>query len=199
MQQLMEFSANHPFLVGGFVAILITLVVSEVMGRMQGFKTLTPGEAVAFMNQEGARVIDVSPVAEFNRGHIIGAENVPMSRVKEPDPALSKLMKAPLLVACKSGQTATAAANLLKRHGAGDVAILKGGMLQWNSDNFPVTTHEKKNSAKGGKKSGKKGKNPNSSVADSQGNGSQAGGKEIGGNQGSGKKKKPPKQAASTD
>ena len=153
MQQLMEFSANHLILVGGFVAVLMTLVVSEVMHRMQGFNTLTPGEAVAFMNREGARVIDVSPPAEFNKGHIIGAENVPMSRIKEPDPSLKALLDAPLLVTCKSGQTATAAAQSLKRHGAGDVAVLKGGMLQWKSDNFPVTSQ----SAKSGAKSGKKG------------------------------------------
>jgi rhodanese-related sulfurtransferase len=151
MQQLMEFSANHPLLVGGFVAVLITLVVSEIMRRMQGFKTLTPGESVAFMNQDGARVIDVSPAAEFSKGHIIGAENVPMSRIKQPDPALKQLLDAPLLVACRSGQTATAAASLLKRHGAGEVAVLKGGMLQWNSDNFPVT----RQGSKAGNKSGK--------------------------------------------
>ena len=156
MQQLMEFSANHLLLVGGFVAVLMTLVVSEVMRRMQGFKTLPPGEAVAFMNQEGARVIDVSPAAEFNKGHIIGAENVPMSRVKEPDPTLQKMLDVPLLVACKSGQTATAAANLLKRHGAGDVAVLKGGMLQWNSDNFPVTRQGNKSGNKSGTKGGNK-------------------------------------------
>ena len=156
MQQLMEFSANHLLLVGGFVAVLMTLVVSEVMRRMQGFKTLPPGEAVAFMNQEGARVIDVSPAAEFNKGHIIGAENVPMSRVKEPDPTLQKMLDVPLLVACKSGQTATAAANLLKRHGAGDVAVLKGGMLQWNSDNFPVTRQGNNSGTNSGNKGGTK-------------------------------------------
>jgi rhodanese-related sulfurtransferase len=150
MQQLMEFSANHPLLVGGFVAVLMTLVVSEVMRRMQGFKTLTPGEAVAFMNQEGARVVDVSPAAEFNKGHIIGAENVPMSRIKEPDPALKQMLDVPLLVACRSGQTATTAAGLLKRHGAGEVAVLKGGMLQWNSDNFPVTRQGNKAGNKAG-------------------------------------------------
>ncbi len=157
MQQLMEFSANHPILVGGFVAVLMTLVVSEVMRRMQGFKTLTPGESVAFMNQEGARVIDVSPAAEFNKGHIIGAENIPMSRIKEPDPALKKLLDVPLLVTCKSGQTATAAASLLKRHGASEVAVLKGGMLQWNSDNFPVTRQGKKAANAAGNKAGSKG------------------------------------------
>jgi rhodanese-related sulfurtransferase len=45
-----------------------------------------------------------------------------------------------LLVVCKSGPTAVAAANNLRKIGASDVAVLKGGMTQWRSDQFPVTT-----------------------------------------------------------
>jgi rhodanese-related sulfurtransferase len=33
-----------------------------------------------------------------------------------------------------------AAANNLRKIGAADVAVLKGGMTQWRSDQFPVTT-----------------------------------------------------------
>lgn len=139
MQQLIEFASNHPLLAGGFVAVLLTLVVTEVMRRTQGFKLLSPGEAVAFMNVDGSRVIDVSPAADFNKGHIVGAKNVPMSRIKDPDPELAKMIVDPLLVACKSGQTAGTAAAALVKMGAADVAVLKGGMMQWNTDNFPVT------------------------------------------------------------
>jgi rhodanese-related sulfurtransferase len=139
MQQFIEFAGNHPMLVGGFVAVLITLLVSEFMRRGQGFRSLTPSEAVSFMNQDGARVIDVSPVAEYNKGHIIGARNVPMSRIKSPDPELEKLFPNPILITCRSGQTATHAASALIKAGASDVAVAKGGMMQWNSDNYPVT------------------------------------------------------------
>lgn len=139
MQQFMEFAGNHPILVGGFVAILATLVVTEVMRRAQGFKLLGPGEAVAFMNRDGARVIDVSPAADFNKGHIVGAKNIPLSRIKDPDPELKKLISEPLLVACKSGQASGTAAAALVKLGASDVAVLRGGMMQWNNDNFPVT------------------------------------------------------------
>ncbi len=139
MQQLMEFVGNHPLLAGGFAAVLLALIVTEVRRRGLGWKSLSPGEAVAFMNREGARVIDVSPAAEFRKGHIIGAKNVPLSRIKDPDPELKKLLEKPLLVSCRTGQSAGAAASELLRQGAGDVAVLKGGMAQWSSDNFPVT------------------------------------------------------------
>ncbi len=85
-------------------------------------------------------VIDVSPVADFNRGHIVNARNFPPSRLKDPDAEVLKLKERKLLVVCKSGPTAVAAANNLRKLGATDVAVLKGGMTQWRSDQFPVTT-----------------------------------------------------------
>lgn len=139
MQQFVEFAGNHPLLVMGFVAVAVTLLVTEFMRRGQGFAFLTPNQAVSFINQEGASVIDVSPAADFNKGHIIDARNVPMSRLKDPDPDVTKLLDKPLLVTCKTGQTAGQAASALVKQGAANVAVLRGGMVQWASDNFPVT------------------------------------------------------------
>lgn len=139
MQQFVEFAGNHFLLVAGFVAVALTLVVTEFMRRGQGFKMLSPNEAVAFINQNGATIVDVSPAAEYSKGHILDARNIPLSRFKNPDPDISKLTGKPVLVTCKSGQTAIQAATALVKQGADNVAVLRGGMAQWVSDNFPVT------------------------------------------------------------
>lgn len=139
MEQVLEFAANHALLAGGFVAVLLLLLWTEFTQRVQGFKTLSPAQAVAFINQEGAAVIDISASADFAKGHIIGATNLPASRLAEPDKNLSKLLSKPLLVVCKSGQTAAQSAQRLLKHGAKDVAVLKGGMSQWVADQYPVT------------------------------------------------------------
>lgn len=139
MQQFVEFAGNHFLLVAGFVGVALTLLVTEFMRRGQGFKLLTPNEAVAFINQHGATVVDVSSAADFNKGHILDARNIPLSRFKDPDPDVGKLTGKPLLIACKTGQTAAQAAAALVKQGAGNVAVLRGGMAQWVSDNFPVT------------------------------------------------------------
>ena len=55
-------------------------------------------------------------------------------------PAVKKLKDRKLLVVCKSGQTAVPAAANLRKMGAAEVAILKGGMSQWSADQYPVTT-----------------------------------------------------------
>jgi len=140
MGQVIEFATNHPLLVGGFVAVLGLLVVTEIMRKIRGVKELSPALAVSWINDPNAVVIDVSPVADFNRGHIVNARNMTPSRISSPDAEILKLKDHKLLVVCKNGPTAVVAANNLRKLGATEVAVLKGGMAQWRNDQFPVTT-----------------------------------------------------------
>ena len=140
MEQVIEFAGNNLLLVGGFVAVLGFLVWTEVMRKVQGLTELTPAEAVPWINKPEAVIIDISPVADFNKGHIVNAVNLQASRLANPDDEIQKLKDNKLLVVCKSGQTAIAAAGSLRKMGASEVAVLKGGMSQWRADQFPVTT-----------------------------------------------------------
>ena len=140
MDQLIEFAGNHLLLVGGFFVVLGFLVWTEVMRKVQGLTELTPAQAVPWMNDQDAVIIDISPVAEFNKGHIVNARNLTTSRLSDPDAEIQKLKEKKLLVVCKSGQSAIAAAASLRKLGATDVAVLKGGMSAWRADQFPVTT-----------------------------------------------------------
>ena len=139
MDQMIEFVGNHPLLSGGFVAVLGLLIYTEIMRRVQGLLELSPTQAVSWMNDPDSVVIDVSPVAEFNKGHIVDARNFQASRLADPDAEVLKLKDKKLLVVCKNGQTAVSAAASCRKMGAADVAVLKGGMAQWRSDQFPVT------------------------------------------------------------
>jgi len=140
MEQVIEFAGNNLLMVGGFVAVLGFLVWTEVMRKVQGLTELTPAEAVPWINKPEAVIIDISPVADFNKGHIVNAVNLQASRLANPDDEIQKLKDSKLLVVCKSGQTAIAAAGSLRKMGANEVAVLKGGMSQWRADQFPVTT-----------------------------------------------------------
>ena len=140
MDQVIEFATNHPLLVGGFAAVLVLLIWTEIRRSVQGLQDLSPAQAVPWMNDESAVIIDISPVADFNKGHIVDARNIQASRLANPDAELLKLKDKKLLVVCRTGQTAVSAASSLKKMGAEQVAILKGGMAQWRNDQFPVTT-----------------------------------------------------------
>ena len=140
MDQLIEFAGNHPLLIGGFVVVLLLLIWTETTRRFQGFRELTPAQAIPWINDPNAVVVDISPAADFNKGHIVNARHFSPSRLSKPDAEVAKLKDHKLLVVCRSGQSATSAAAALKKLGAAEVAILKGGMAQWRSDQFPVTT-----------------------------------------------------------
>lgn len=140
MDQLIEFVGNHALMAGGFAAVLVMLVYTELMPVMRGLKELSPAQAVPWINNPDAVVIDVSVAADFNKGHIVDARNLPASRLAKPDSEILKLKDKKLLIVCKSGPTAVSAATSLLKMGASDIAVLKGGMLQWRNDQFPVTT-----------------------------------------------------------
>jgi len=140
MEQVIEFAGNHLLMVGGFVAVLGFLLWTEVMRKVQGLNELTPAEAVPWINDSNAVIVDISSVADFNKGHIVNARNLQASRLSNPDDEIKTLKDNKLLVVCNSGQSAIAAAGSLRKMGASQVAVLKGGMSQWRGDQFPVTT-----------------------------------------------------------
>lgn len=140
MDRFLEFATNHPLLVAGFFAVLLLLIWTEVRRRLGGVAELSPAEAVNWINDDDAVIVDISPVADFNKGHIVNARNIQASHLANPDAEMLKLKDKKLLVVCRTGQTAVAAAASLKKMGAEQVAVLKGGMAQWRSDQFPVTT-----------------------------------------------------------
>lgn len=140
MDRILEFSGNNPLLVVGFLAVLGLLLWTEIMRKLRGVRELSPAEAVPWINDPNAVVVDISPVAEFNRGHIVNAKNILSSRLASPDAEVAKLKDHKILVVCKSGQSAVGAAQSLRKLGASEVAVLRGGMAQWRSDQFPVTS-----------------------------------------------------------
>jgi len=139
MEQVFEFIGRHPLLSAGFVVVLGMLIWGEITRKFQGLTELTPAQAVAWMNDEKSVVVDVSAAADYNKGHIVGARNIALSRLIESDPEVKKLKDAKVLLVCKMGQTSAQAAKSLKKAGCADLAVLKGGMQQWLGDQYPVT------------------------------------------------------------
>lgn len=139
MQQLMEFVGNHPYLTGGFAAVLVFWLFTEFKSKFQGYSELTPAQAVSMINRNDAVVVDVSSAADYNKAHIADALHIPHSQLDGSNGNLGKLKGRPVLVVDKAGQTAGQAAARLLKLGTEEVAVLKGGMASWINDQFPVT------------------------------------------------------------
>jgi rhodanese-related sulfurtransferase len=79
-------------------------------------------------------VIDVRGTDEFTGplGHIDAAQNIPLDQIPIQTPGLLGA-KRPLVLVCHTDRRSSAAAEHLRRAGAIDIAVLRGGMVAWRS------------------------------------------------------------------
>ncbi len=140
MEQLFEFVGNNTLMVIAFVAVAGMLVFSEIGRFTRGYKEVTTAEAVRLINNKDAAIVDVSTPDSFRKAHIAGAWNLPLDQLKNPGADIEKLKQRPIIVVCKTGNTAHQAAASLLKQGFSSVSLLRGGMSQWLSDHLPVKT-----------------------------------------------------------
>jgi len=81
-------------------------------------------------------VVDVRPRALFDKGHILGARNVPL---EDLDGALDALAasKTPLAIVCTCGKRSLEAIEKLRARGIRPYLVV-GGMLEWEKAGYPV-------------------------------------------------------------
>jgi rhodanese-related sulfurtransferase len=139
VEQLIEFAGNNGALVAGFAAVLLLLAWTEISRFTRGYAELTPIQAVQKINQGDTSIVDISTAADFSSGHLDGAKHIALSRFSDQDPDIEKMKSGSILVVCKNGVTAHQAAAKLVKSGAANVAVLKGGVTQWKSDQYPLT------------------------------------------------------------
>jgi rhodanese-related sulfurtransferase len=167
MQQVFEFIGNHPILSGAFIVLLLAWLVWEVARLNRKWRELDTLAAVRLINQDDAVVIDVSNSTDFAKGHIVGAQHMPPTRIESGNQALLKLRERPVLIYCKHGQISPQIANKLVGLEFTNVNVLAGGLAQWLADQQPVSRHK----GAGGKardkdKSGKRKKGDRKARAD---------------------------------
>jgi rhodanese-related sulfurtransferase len=134
--QLLEFVGNHWYLFAALVVILALLTYSLIVGDRG---SVDPLKATTMINHQDATVIDVRPAADFAKGHIINAVNIPMNGFKNQMAALAKYRGKPIIVNCRSGSQSASACSQLRKEGFEEVFNLKGGILSWESANLPLT------------------------------------------------------------
>ena len=136
MEQFFEFIANHPFLVGLFVVLLILFIRNETS---RGGATISAQELVSMVNGDGALVLDVRDKAEFEAGHIVDAVNIPYSQLESRYEELNKHKDKPIVITCKMGQHSGTAGTLLRKHGFEQISRLRGGIADWRGQSLPLT------------------------------------------------------------
>jgi phage shock protein E len=111
--------------------------VPEAYARLRGVRGVTPGalrKALKTRPPDRAAdlvVLDVRSAREYARGHIPGAQHLPLDRVADGAALLGNLKGARVVCVCATGKRSAVAAVRLKAAGFEHVYNLSGGMLLW--------------------------------------------------------------------
>lgn len=140
MQQLIEFLTQHWILTSAFGAVLTLMVLNELWTVLRGDKQLNAVDAVRLINDRNALVLDVRQVADFKKGHILNALNIPLARLQERAGELNKHKEQTVICYCALGSSAPQAVAQLRQMGFTAVHSLKGGLNAWQGASLPVTT-----------------------------------------------------------
>jgi rhodanese-related sulfurtransferase len=89
-------------------------------------------------NNKEVVLLDVRSSGEFTSGYIKGAKNVDI-RSNDFSAKVEKLDKSKkYLVYCHSGMRSASACSAMANLGFADVVNLRGGIMAWTSNGFPV-------------------------------------------------------------
>ncbi len=139
MEQLSEFILNNLLLFAALFAVMVMLIKAELDNQANRGSFLSPSMAIRLMNNHSdTLILDVRTTADFKKGHIKGAKNVPLSDLATGVESLSEDKNKPVLVYCNSGNTVVRAIKLLKKAGFEQVNNLEGGIAAWKEANMPL-------------------------------------------------------------
>lgn len=111
-------------------------------------KTLSPLTSFAMLDVEELAkrqlyVLDVRTPEEWQSGHIPGAHHIELIHLENTYQQLPHDQSIALV--CRSGQRASLAASLLKKHGFPSVINVRGGMQAWKQAGLPMMLGNNKN------------------------------------------------------
>lgn len=143
MEQIVEFTGNHPGLVIAFGVILGLLVWSFLGESISGIKSVLPQDATLLINHENAIILDVRQESEYVNGHIINSIHIPLNNLATKISSLEKYRNRPIIANCMTGNRSSSACRTLKKHGFEQVYNLKGGVMAWQNANLPIKKGKK--------------------------------------------------------
>tara|TARA_Y100001960_G_scaffold238976_1_gene252053 strand:+ start:174 stop:608 length:435 start_codon:yes stop_codon:yes gene_type:complete len=144
MQEYIAFFQENMILSLVWVGLLVALIMNIVKSATAAYKEISANEVTTLMNRENGVVVDIRAKDEFRKGHITDAVHILPSDIKAGNfGSLENRKSDPIIVVCKTGQTAQESANLLAKAGFEKVNLLKNGLIAWNEANLPLVKGKK--------------------------------------------------------
>jgi len=138
IQTLLAFASEHLILSLALVGLTLALIYNEVARLLSGVKAVSPAQLTSLINREDALVIDLSAIADFEKGHIVGSKNIPLSQFTPEHKLVAKAKESPIALVCRNGSTSADAAKRLVKAGFRGVHWLDGGITAWQQADLPL-------------------------------------------------------------
>lgn len=134
----MAFAGRHPMLSLALAGLTVAIIFTEIRRLTRGYKALKPAELPLVANQPGALVVDLSAIADFEKGHIAGSRNIIPSQFDPAGKLLAGARQSPVVTVCRNGMASADAAAKLKKAGFEQVHWLDGGIAAWQAAGLPL-------------------------------------------------------------
>lgn len=138
MTDFYPFLADNWLLTSAWMVVAILLLSVHFKLSTQGPQSIGPQMLTHYVNREEGVVVDIRGPADFNKGHIQGAINIPLTKIKGSVKELEKYKSKPMIMVCANGIQVSGACQILKKEGFSQLHKLSGGMSSWLGDNLPV-------------------------------------------------------------
>jgi rhodanese-related sulfurtransferase len=143
-ERFIEFILNHYILALALVVVTYLLIQELFDTALKKFGFVSPLLAVTKMNNGNTVVIDVRELDEFNKGHIEGAVNLPLSKIKEQISSFDAYKNNQVLIVCQDGTRSATTGKITTKAGHKDVFVITGGMQSWQEDyKLPIKVNRK--------------------------------------------------------
>jgi rhodanese-related sulfurtransferase len=132
---LFEFLAQQWMLVGALLVAVAMLFRHEARKSGHG---ITPQQAINLVNAEDGIFLDLRESADYGKGHIANAMNIPATKLIDRLAELDKYREKPVVLVCKMGQHSGSAGKKLGEQGFSKVYRMSGGMMEWGQQQLPL-------------------------------------------------------------
>ncbi|GEA52037.1 rhodanese-like domain-containing protein [Vibrio inusitatus NBRC 102082] len=144
MQEIFDFVQQNMILSVVWAGLIVALVMNIIKSSTAEYKEVDTQAMTLLINREGGVVVDVRTKDEFKKGHITDSVHILPSEIKDGSfGSLENKKSDPIIVVCKTGQTAVDNANLLAKAGFEKVFVLKHGLTSWSDANLPLVRAKK--------------------------------------------------------
>ena len=132
---------TNPFVLISLVAVLalvIWLVVAGTgrAGKENGLGATISVEEAYSRYQEGAFLLDVREVSEWDEFHVPETTHIPLGELAERVDELPR--DEPIVVICRSGNRSKQGRDILLEAGFADVTSMDGGLKEWLALGYPT-------------------------------------------------------------